>query len=52
MGYQIKITYPDGRVHLRKQVYKTKGGAIKKANWLKKHLKPEVKVVPCRDNWE
>lgn len=49
MGYQIKITYPDGRVHLRKQVYKTKGGATKQADWFRKHLKPEVKVVSRRN---
>ena len=45
MGYRIKITYPDGRVHLRKQVYKTKAGAKKKADWFDKHLRPDVKVV-------
>jgi len=49
MGYRIKITYPDGRVHLRKQIYKTKAGAHKKAGWFDKHLKPEVKVVYSRD---
>jgi len=49
MGYQIKIIYPDGSVHLRKQVYKTKAGAQKKARWFDKYLKPEVKVVPSRD---
>lgn len=45
MGYQIKITYPDGSTHLRKQVYKTKAGAQKKADWFRDHLKPEVRVV-------
>ncbi len=49
MGYQIKITYPDGSVHLRKKVYKTKAGADKKADWFDKHLKPEVKVVKAKD---
>jgi hypothetical protein len=48
MGYQIKITYPDGDVHLRKQVYKTKAGADAKANWLRKHLKPSIRVVKSR----
>ena len=45
MGYQIKITYPDGSVHLRKQVYKTKAAADKKAAWFAQHLKPTVRVV-------
>ena len=49
MGYQIKITYPDGSVHLRKQVYKTKVGADAKAKWFRDHLKPEVRVVRSRN---
>lgn len=49
MGYQIKITYSDGSVHLRKQIYKTKAGADKKARWFDKALKPKVKVVSSRD---
>ncbi len=48
MGYQIRITYSDGRVHLRKKVYKTKEGANKKAEWFIKHLKPTVMVVQSR----
>jgi len=45
MGYKIKITYPDGSVHLRKKVYKTKAGAGKKADWFRKGMKPTVRVV-------
>lgn len=45
MGYRIKITYPDGRSHTKKQVYETKAGAERKARWYKAHLTPEVKVV-------
>lgn len=48
MVYQIKIIYPDGSVHVRKQVYKTKAGAERKAKWLKDILKPEVRVVKSR----
>ena len=48
MGYQIKITYPDGSVHLRKKVYKTKAGAKNKADWFGKHLKPTVRVVSSK----
>ncbi|MFC1982390.1 hypothetical protein ACFLV5_01180 [Chloroflexota bacterium] len=49
MGYQIKITYPDGQTHLRRQVFKTKAGAEKKAEWFDKHLRPEVKVVRSKE---
>lgn len=45
MGYKIKIVYPDGSAHIRKEVYKTKAGAEKKAKWFRDHLKPEVRVV-------
>ena len=45
MGYQIKVTYPDGSTHIRKQVYKSKVNAEVKAKWFRDHLKPEVKVV-------
>ncbi len=48
MGYQIKITYSDSSVHLRKQIYRTKAGASKKAKWFDKHLKPTVSVVRSR----
>jgi len=48
MGYQIRITYSDGSTHLRKQVYKTKSGADRKADWLRTHLAPEVKVIYSR----
>ena len=50
MGYQIKITYPDGQVHLRKQVFKTKAGAEKRAVWFEKHLRPDVRVVRSKEN--
>ena len=48
MGYQIKVTYPDGRVNIRTQVYKTKSGAEKKAKWTETHLKPKVEVIRSR----
>ena len=48
MGYQIKVTYPDGRENVRKEVYKTKAGAGRKAKWIEKHLSPEVKVIKSR----
>ena len=48
MGYKIKVTYPDGRVNIRKQVYKTKSGATRKAKWIETHLKPEVEVIHSR----
>jgi hypothetical protein len=48
MGYQIKITNPDGSSHVRKQVYKTKSGAQRKADWFAEVLKPEVKVIRSR----
>jgi len=38
MGFQIRVTTPDGKVHVRKQVYKTKAGAVKKAKWFREHL--------------
>lgn len=48
MGYQVKITNASGEVHLRKQVFKTKAGADKKAKWFRKYLKPTVRVVKSR----
>ena len=49
MSYQIKVTYPDGRVNVDKRIYKTKSGADRKAKWIKTHLKPEVKVIRSRN---
>jgi len=48
MGYQIKFTDPDGSVHLKKQVYKTKEAAAKKAKWWRKHLRFSIRVVKSR----
>ena len=45
MSYKIKVTYPDGSSHVRKNVYQTKAGAEKKAKWFRDHLKPEVRVI-------
>ena len=48
MGYQIKITDSDGSVRLKKQVFKTKAGANKKAKWLKKVMTPTIRVVKSK----
>ena len=48
MGYQVKITDPDGSVRLKKKVYKTKAGADKKADWYRDVLKPRVRVIKSR----
>ena len=48
MGYQVKFIDPDGSVHLKKQVFKTKEGAEKKADWWRKHLRYSIRVVRSR----
>jgi hypothetical protein len=48
MSYRIKITEPDGDSHVRKETYKTKKGAERKAEYWRKLLAPEIKVVQSK----